>query len=81
MCVEQDEIVVLCDFAKESRAKKMNSTAALQSQSLGPASQLFMALIQSLIASRANVSPPEMWPADRGPYEKGRTIVNARKIG
>lgn len=49
----------------------MNSLTANASQSLGPASQLFMALIQSLVASEASVSPEQMWPENRGPHEKG----------
>lgn len=38
------------------------------SPSLGPAAQLFLGLIQSLVASQAKVSPPQMWPKDRGAY-------------
>lgn len=39
--------------------------------SLGPASQLFLALIQSLTVGQGSVSPPEMWPQDSGPFEAG----------
>lgn len=42
--------------------------AASASPSLGPASQLFLGLIQSIIASQAKVSPPQMWPKDRGTF-------------
>lgn len=41
------------------------------STSIGPAGQLFALLLQSIVADRAAVSPPEMWPPDRGPVEKG----------
>lgn len=46
----------------------MSSPAAniITSDSVGPVAQLFLALIQSLVASRANVSPASMWPKDSG---------------
>lgn len=47
----------------------MSSPAISQGQ--GPVAQLFMTLIQSLVASHAKVSPPEMWPKDYGPHEYG----------
>lgn len=52
--------------------KKMNSSAVMEPQSLGPVGQLFTALVQSLVASWANISPEEMWPEDRGAYGKGK---------
>lgn len=39
-------------------------------QSLGPASQLFMALIQSIVLNEAKVSPENMWPENHGPTEQ-----------
>lgn len=43
----------------------------LTSSSLGPASQTFLLMIASLINDFNKVSPPQMWPQDRGPLEKG----------
>lgn len=49
----------------------MSSPAANVTQAMETASQLFMALIQALVASHEAVSPAPMWPEDRGPYIKG----------
>lgn len=65
-------------FASQQRStvpEKMNSTAAIQPQSLGPAAQLFAALLQSLITVGANISPPEIWPADAGPNIKSKIFL------
>lgn len=35
-------------------------------QSVGPANQLFISLIQTLLAAQCSISPPEMWPRDYG---------------
>lgn len=53
---------------------KMSSSALDMSHSLGPASQLFMALIQSMVVSHVNVSPSDMWPKDYGPYVIGNFL-------
>lgn len=37
-------------------------------QSLGPANELFGALIQTILAVQCAVSPPELWPKDMGPH-------------
>lgn len=51
----------------------MNSLALNTSLTgLGPASQLLLTLMQTLIAENVNVSPPEMWPEDRGPFLTGK---------
>lgn len=36
-------------------------------QSIGPANQLFGALIQTILAAQCAISPPETWPKDYGP--------------
>lgn len=59
----------------------MSAPASNQSTSLGPASQLFMALIQSLVISQANVSPASMWPKDYGPTEKNGEIYDFIVVG
>lgn len=48
------------------------------SQSLGPANQLFAALIQTILAAQCNISAPEHWPRDHGPaaFENGKTSRN-----
>lgn len=33
-------------------------------QSIGPANQLFALLIQTIIAAKCAISPPELWPQD-----------------
>lgn len=35
-------------------------------QSVGAANQLFVSLIQTLLAAQCSLSPPEMWPRDYG---------------
>lgn len=54
----------------KSRTSKMSVAQASVSAGLGPASQLFVALIRTLVTSQAKVSPPQMWPTDRGPVER-----------
>lgn len=49
----------------------MNQTIGNVTESLGPISQLFMAMIQSILISQANISPIDMWPKDYGPYVNG----------
>lgn len=36
-------------------------------QSIGPANELFGALVQTILAAQCAISPPEMWPLDYGP--------------
>lgn len=36
-------------------------------QSLGPANELFGALIQTILAAQCAISPPDKWPKDYGP--------------
>lgn len=36
-------------------------------QSVGTANQLFISLIQTLLAAQCSISPQEMWPEDYGP--------------
>lgn len=36
-------------------------------QSLGPANELFGALIQTILTVQCAISPPELWPKDYGP--------------
>lgn len=36
-------------------------------QSLGPINQLFINVIQALLAAHCSLSPPELWPKDYGP--------------
>lgn len=36
-------------------------------QSLGPANELFGALVQTILAVQCAISPSQMWPADFGP--------------
>lgn len=36
-------------------------------QSLGPANELFGALVQTILAVQCAISPPELWPKDFGP--------------
>lgn len=43
----------------------LNSQCA--AQSIGPANQLFGALIQTILAAQCAISPPDMWPKDYGP--------------
>lgn len=49
----------------------MSLAAANVSNSLGPANQLFLALIQAITAIPPLISPEEMWPKDRGSCESG----------
>lgn len=53
----------------------MEVSSTNQSQSLGPANQLFLALIQALTAAQYSISPPNRWPADSGPYEPGTSLA------
>lgn len=36
--------------------------------SLGPANELFGALIQTILAAQCAISPPELWPTDYAPF-------------
>lgn len=36
-------------------------------QSLGPANELFGALVQTILAVQCAISAPEIWPKDFGP--------------
>lgn len=36
-------------------------------QSVGSANELFVSLIQTVLAAQCSISPPEMWPPDYGP--------------
>lgn len=36
-------------------------------QSLGPANELFGALIQTILAAQCAISPQSLWPKDYGP--------------
>lgn len=49
----------------------MDLSALIVPESVGPVSQLFFALISSLINIEANISPASMWPADVGPTIAG----------
>ena len=51
-------------------------TSACASQSVGPANQLLALLIQTILSSQCEISPPDMWPKDYGPtaLEKGMQI-------
>lgn len=42
-------------------------SAQCASQSIGPATQLFALLIQTIISSQCSISAPELWPQDHGP--------------
>lgn len=44
----------------------MDFNSQCAAQSVGPANQLFSALIQTLLAVYCSISPPEMWPEDFG---------------
>lgn len=59
----------------------MSAPAVNMTKSLGPASQVFMALIQAVVVGQANVSPPDMWPTDRGPYEHNGTVYDYIVVG
>lgn len=53
---------------------KMESLATqCSSHSIGPANDLFAALIQALLAAQCALSPSDKWPTDYGPQalEKG----------
>lgn len=39
----------------------------LASQSVGPANQLFISLIQTLLTAQCSISPDSLWPEDYGP--------------
>lgn len=45
------------------------------SQSIGPANELFGALIQTILSVQCAISPPELWPKDFGPtaMQQGET--------
>ena len=51
----------------------MEAISPCSGQSFGPVNQLFGLLIQSLVGSQCNISPPDMWPKDYGQValEKG----------
>lgn len=42
-------------------------SSQLSSQSVGAGNQLFVSLVQTLLAAQCSISPPEMWPRDYGP--------------
>lgn len=47
------------------------------SQSLGPANELFGALVQTILAVQCAISPPDLWPKDFGPeaLENGESFI------
>lgn len=51
----------------------MEAVSPCAAQSFGPVNQLFGLLLQTLIKSQCDLSPPDMWPKDYGPtaVEKG----------
>lgn len=59
----------------------MSSPAVNMTQSLGPASQVFMALIQAVVVGQANVSPPDMWPTDCGRNENDGAVYDYIVVG
>lgn len=46
-------------------------------QSLGPANELFGALVQTILAVHCAISAPELWPKDFGPtaMQNGETLI------
>lgn len=46
-------------------------------QSLGPANELFGALVQTILAVQCGISPSHMWPDDFGPIalKQGETSL------
>lgn len=46
-------------------------------QSLGPANELFGALVQTILAVQCAISPSEMWPQNYGPsaLQNGKFLV------
>lgn len=44
-------------------------------QSLGPANELFGALVQTILAVQCAVSPSHMWPKDFGPTARQEGIL------
>lgn len=49
-------------------------------QSLGPANELFGALIQTILSVQCAISPPELWPKDFGPtaMQQGETSISIK---
>lgn len=47
-------------------------------QSLGPANELFGALVQTILSVQCAISPPELWPKDFGPsaMQNGETSIS-----
>lgn len=37
-------------------------------ESVGPANQLVLTLVQTILTAHCMISPPEMWPKDYGKY-------------
>lgn len=48
-------------------------------QSLGPANELFGALVQTILAVQCAVSPSHMWPKDFGPTARQEGIPSSKK--
>lgn len=59
----------------------MDAASVNITQSLGPASQLFMLLIQTIITDQANISPVDKWPKDHGPTEDDNELYDFIVVG
>lgn len=59
----------------------MDATALDTSQSLGPAAQLFLALLQAVYVSETKISPASMWPVDNGATENDNEVYDFIVVG
>lgn len=53
----------------------MSLPLAALSPNAGPATQMFMALIQTLVVTQQSISPPEMWPQNKAAFAKGKRLI------
>lgn len=65
--------------AKSIEMSACNQTFLLPqcaAQSVGPANQLFIQLMQTLVVAHCSISNPDIWPKDYGPIaeEHGKKI-------
>lgn len=50
----------------------MSALEVSGTQALGPAGQLFMTLLHSLLGDQVEVSPDDMWPENYGGFATGK---------